>query len=92
MCTLQRLHIALMYANAACCASLMRSRAAGAWAAEVLGVLAPLVQRSQEAAEQLVTLGGLHALAALIKQPASEPLPLSLMLDIIEACTLAHAL
>jgi hypothetical protein len=47
-------------------------------------VLAPLVQNSQEAAEQLVTLGGLHALSALIKQPASEPLPLSLMLDIVE--------
>jgi hypothetical protein len=42
------------------------------------------VQESQEAAEQLVTLGGLHSLGELIKQPASEPLPLSLMLDIME--------
>lgn len=57
---------------------------AGAWATEVLGVLAPLIQHSQEAAEQLVTLGGLHSLAELIKQPEGEPLPLSLMLDIIE--------
>lgn len=58
--------------------------AAGAWAAEVLSVLAPLVQESQEAAEQLVTLGGLHSLADIIHEPESEPLPLSLMLDIIE--------
>ena len=47
-------------------------------------MLAPLVQHSQEAAEQLVTLGGVHALAELIKQPDAEPLPLSLMLDIVE--------
>ena len=58
--------------------------AAGAWAAEVLSVLAPLVQESQEAAEQLVTLGGLHSLADIIHEPESEPLPLSLMLDVIE--------
>jgi hypothetical protein len=59
-------------------------RCADAWAAEVLSILWPLVQESQEAAEQLVTLGGLHVLGHLIKQPESEPLPLSLMLDIIE--------
>lgn len=39
----------------------------------------------REAAEQLVTLGGLQALSALVHHPAEEPLPLSLMLDMVEA-------
>lgn len=59
-------------------------RRAGAWATEVLSVLAPLVRASQEAAEQLLTLGGLHALGPLLRQPEREPLPLSMMLDIVE--------
>eukprot|EP00892_Ulva_mutabilis_P000234 jgi/Ulvmu1/10210/UM060_0010.1 len=57
----------------------------GAWATEILEVLAPLVINCQEAAEQLVTLGGLQALSALVHHPAEEPLPLSLMLDMVEA-------
>lgn len=58
---------------------------AGAWATEILEVLAPLVINCREAAEQLVTLGGLQALSALVHHPAEEPLPLSLMLDMVEA-------
>lgn len=58
---------------------------AGSWAAEILEVLAPLVINSQEAAEQLVTLGGMHALSHLVMHPTGDPLPLSLMLDMMEA-------
>lgn len=70
--------------NAFACQSHRWPICAGAWATEVLSVLAPLVQASQEAAEQLLTLGGLHALAPLLQQPEREPLPLSMMLDIVE--------
>jgi hypothetical protein len=50
-----------------------------------LEVLAPLVINSREAAEQLVTLGGMHALSQLVLHPTGDPLPLSLMLDMMEA-------
>lgn len=47
--------------------------------------MAPLVINSTEAAEQLVTLGGMHALSHLVLHPTGDPLPLSLMLDMMEA-------
>jgi hypothetical protein len=68
-----------------CCGEWDSIRHAGAWAAEILEVLAPLVIDSREAAEQLVTLGGMHALSHLVHHPTGEPLPLSLMLDMVEA-------
>lgn len=48
-------------------------------------MLAPLVINSRDAAEQLVTLGSMHALSHLVLHPTGDPLPLSLMLDMMEA-------